>query len=365
MGEKLKIAIYGIAKNEEKFIKRMCDSAAGADYIVIADTGSTDNTVGVAKECGALVYTIGIAPFRFDHARNAALALVPMDADVCVSMDMDEVLEPGWREEIEKQWVKGKTTRMRSRFTWGPGITFYYEKIHARAGYHWHHPCHEYPRPDPRTREKRCFTEKVLVTHYPDPEKSRSQYMGLLEVGIQEDPHCPRNTFYYARELTFNERWEEAVEYLNKYLDMPDAVWKHERAYAMRLLGQSFDKLGRPDESIMWYRRACAELPNARESWGDLADVCYRRQEWAECMMACQKALSITVGELVYTVNPELWGYKLHDLYAISAYNLGLYDRALEQGELALAFRPDDLRLQQNMVHYRAKSPGGPHASTD
>ena len=40
----MKIAVYAISKNEEQFVKRFCESAKDADLILIADTGSTDNT---------------------------------------------------------------------------------------------------------------------------------------------------------------------------------------------------------------------------------------------------------------------------------------------------------------------------------
>ena len=56
----MKIAVYAISKNEAQFVKRFCESAKEADLILIADTGSTDDTVELAKECGATVYNIKI-----------------------------------------------------------------------------------------------------------------------------------------------------------------------------------------------------------------------------------------------------------------------------------------------------------------
>ena len=84
----MKIAVYAISKNESEFVKRFCESAKDADLILIADTGSTDGTAFLAKECGATVYNICISPWRFDKARDAALALVPRDIDVCISLDL-------------------------------------------------------------------------------------------------------------------------------------------------------------------------------------------------------------------------------------------------------------------------------------
>jgi len=98
----MKIAIYAISKNEEEFVKRFYESAKNADLVLIADTGSTDNTVSLARSLGITVHDIAVKPWRFDKARDTALNLIPGDFDVCISLDLDEVMEPGWREEIER-----------------------------------------------------------------------------------------------------------------------------------------------------------------------------------------------------------------------------------------------------------------------
>lgn len=349
----MKICVYAISKNEEQFVKRFCESAKDADLILIADTGSTDRTAVLAAECGAVVHDICIRPWRFDKARDAALALIPADFDVCISLDLDEVMEPGWREEIERVW-KEDTTRLRYKFDWGCGISFFYEKIHHRHGYHWHHPCHEYPRPDARIKEVYAHTDMLLVSHHPDPTKSRGQYLDLLKLAVTEDPRCPRNAFYYARELTFYQKWGEAITALHKYLGMPEANWENERCYAMRLLGKAHDELGQGHEAMKWYRRACAEAPNTREPWVDLAMACYRRGLWSECYGAAMSALVIKDRQLVYTCDPEVWGAKPHDLAALGAWHLGLKDVALEQGRIAVSLS-DEPRLQKNLDWYEGK----------
>jgi len=346
----MKIAVYAISKNEEQYVERFCESAKDADIILRADTGSTVNTVEKAREHGATVHSIAVKPWRFDIARDAALVLLPADIDVCISLDLDEELQPGWREEIEKVW-KEDTTRLRYKFDWGAGIAFYYEKIHHRHGYHWHHPCHEYPVPDVRTDEVWAHTDMLLAVHKPDPTKSRGQYMDLLHVAVTEDPRCPRNAFYYARELTFYSRWQEAVDALNKYLAMPEATWQNERSYAMRLLGKSYDELGW--DGIGWYRKACAEAPNTREAWCDLAMACYRKSMWQECFAAASNALAIKDKELVYTMDPSVWGSKPHDLLAISAHHIGLKDLALEHGQIAVDLEPNNERLIKNLEFYK------------
>jgi len=347
----LKIAVYAIMKNEVQFVERFLNSAKDADIVVIGDTGSTDGAREEAIRLGASVHDIHISPWRFDHARNAVLALVPKDIDICISLDVDEVLNEGWREEIERVWVPGKTTRLEYLFDWGHGIRFRYQKIHARHGYFFWHPVHEYPVYDKRIEEVWAYTDMLLVSHYPDPTKSRGQYLDLLELSVKEDPRCPRNAFYYARELTFYSKWHEAVAALHKYLNMPEATWPNERCYAMRLLGKAYDHLGQADNAVKWLRMACAEAPNTREPWCDLAMFLYRRSEWAECFGASMKALSIKDKQLVYTCDPTVWGYWAHDLASISAWQLGLHDVALEQAQLALQHEPEDLRLKGNLEY--------------
>ena len=352
--EKLKICVYAISKNEEKFVKRWAVSAKDADLILLADTGSTDGTVAVAKECGIQVHNICITPWRFDHARNASIALIPKEIDVCVCIDVDEVLEPGWREEIERVWKKGETTRLRYMFDWGCGIKFQYEKIHARHGYYWHHPCHEYPRFDARIKEVYAYTDKLLVSHHPDPTKSRGQYLDLLQLSVDEDPVCPRNAFYYARELSFHARWQDAIEACKRYLNLPGATWNNERCYAYRVMAKCYSELGNLAEAEKSLFMAASEAPNTREPWCELSLLMYKQKRWEESFTFALRTLKIENRELVYTCDPEVWGHQPHDLASIAAWNLGLKEIALKQAKLAVEKTPHDARLQANLKHIEA-----------
>jgi glycosyltransferase involved in cell wall biosynthesis len=350
----LKIAVYAISKNEAHFVQRFCESAKEADLILIADTGSNDGLPEEAIKHGAVVHHISITPWRFDLARNAALALVPRDFDVCISLDIDEVLQPGWREEIERVWVKGQTTRLRYMFDWGCGIQFYYEKIHAKHGYMWHHPCHEYPVNDGRITEVWAQTDMLLAVHMPDPTKSRGQYMDLLELSVKEDPDCPRNAFYYARELSFHGRWLESIEACKNYLALPRATWMNERCYAYRVMGRSWNELNHWEEAEKAFQMAASEAPNTREPWCELALLMYRQSRWEECFAYAMRALRIVNREQVYTCDPAVWGSQPHDYASIAAWHLGLIKIAEEQAKLAIEKEPDDLRLRKNLEYIQA-----------
>lgn len=344
----MKIAIYAIAKNEASFVKRFCESAKDADLILIADTGSSDHTVSEARACGAVVHEITIKPWRFDKARDVALALLPPDIDVCISLDLDEVMEDGWREEIERVW-QPNTTRMRYKFDWSNNIIFYSDKIHSRTGYFWKHPCHETLTAEARTQESWVSTDKLLVTHKPDETKSRGQYMELLDLATREDPNCERNAFYHARELVFTQQWNLGIIALNRYLQMPKASWDYERSYAMRLLGKCWESIGNDAEAYSWFMKACAEAPNTREGWLDLAQYCYRKESWLECYSAIKKCLAITDRQYVYTSDPKSWTELPYDIGSIAAWKLGLLDESVLLIKKAIEYNPTDERLKSNL----------------
>ena len=113
----MKIWVYAISKNERQFCERFMASCAEADGVSVLDTGSEDGTAERLIELGADVGVRKFTPWRFDFARNAALDMVPEDVDVCVSLDLDEVLAPGWRKALEAAWTQG-VTRARYTYVW-------------------------------------------------------------------------------------------------------------------------------------------------------------------------------------------------------------------------------------------------------
>ena len=350
MEKKLKIAVYTITKNEEKFIRRYCETSKLADQTIIIDTGSTDKTIEIARECGAIVHKICVSPWRFDVARTAALALLDGDVDVCVSLDADEILTEGWREEIERLWTD-KTTRLQYLYDWGHNIRFLCDKIHARKGYLWKYPCHEWLVPDGRFEQNTAVSDKLLVVHLPDDAKSRGQYLDLLALGAKENPTVPRHSFYYARELTFHNKHEDAIKELKRYLTLPEATWKEERSFSMRLLGKSYAALGRSEEAIEWYVKSTEEAPHRKEPWLDLATFCYNNSLWDKCFEASVRCIE-TPPSTQWPVDSEVNGPHAFDMAAIAAYHLGNRTLAVKYGAVALEMSPNDTRLAKNMKWY-------------
>lgn len=352
---KLKIAVYAICKNEEKFVKRWMESMKEADQIFVTDTGSTDNTVQLLESLGAIVNTVEVKPWRFDTARNISMEQVPDDYDVLVCTDLDEVFVKGWREEIEKTWTKGITTRLKYKYTWSfnedntPGVTFWYEKIHARKGFKWIHPVHEVLEYTGEIPDSYAVSGSIQLEHYPDNSKSRAQYLELLELSVKESPNDDRNMHYLGREYMFRGMHEKCIETLKKHLSLPSATWNDERCASMRYIAKSYIALGDNYNARRWLYRAVAEAPYLREPYVDLANLAYDNDEWPEAYHMIEEALKIKTRPQTYINEGYCWDYSVYDVGAISAYNIGLKKKSLEYAKKALKLNPTDQRLKENV----------------
>lgn len=96
----IKISACYITKNEERNLARSLDSLKGQfDELIVVDTGSTDNTVKVAKKYGAQVYQQEWTD-DFAAARNAALEKAT--GDWIIFLDADEYFDKESAAAIRK-----------------------------------------------------------------------------------------------------------------------------------------------------------------------------------------------------------------------------------------------------------------------
>lgn len=355
----MKICVYAISKNEEKYVSRWVKSMKEADEIYVLDTGSTDNTVNKLQELGVNVTQKIITPWRFDIARNESLKLVPFDTDICVCTDLDEVFEPGWRKKLEEQWTKD-ATRARYNYNWSldknnkPIVNFNIEKIHTRNNYKWIHPVHEVLTYT-KENEKIITINDITVNHYPDSTKSRSSYLPLLELSVQEDPEDDRNMHYLGREYMYNGKWNQAITTLKKHLSLKKATWKDERAASMRFISRCYKNLNNYPEARDYLNQAIKEAPYLRDAYVERALLEYEQSNYKEVEKYCLKALKITTHEKTYINEPFSWDHTIYDLLAISCYYQEKYNYAVYFSNLALQISPENERLNNNHQIYLAK----------
>ena len=94
-----KVSVTIITKNEEAAIADCLASVAWADEIIVVDSGSTDKTVEVCKEHGAIVHSTTEWP-GFGPQKNSALGFA--SHEWVLSIDADECVSSALRAEIEQ-----------------------------------------------------------------------------------------------------------------------------------------------------------------------------------------------------------------------------------------------------------------------
>ncbi len=341
----MRIGIYSPAKNELKHVQAWWESCKNADIICVADTGSTDGTVEKMQELGVQVTNVRILPFRFDYAFNVAMALLPENIDICIRLDIDERLQPGWREALEAAWTPS-TNRLRYTYVWNwtadgkPGLTWLGDRIHARSGFIWQGATHEglcYR----GSNEVQTTCENVKIYHYADAKNKKNDLSLLLEA-VKEYPMDSRIKAYLGREYMYQNQFDKATEIYKEFLGMS---WdKAERQQAMCNLAKTD-----PKNKVFWLKLATIDVPTHREPWVNLAQHYYETQNWQKCLEAAKNALAITNNPKDYTCTNDAWGWQPFDLASIATWNLKMYKESFEYANKALEHAPNDKRLQNNV----------------
>jgi len=338
----MKIAVYAIALNEAKHVERFMEACKGADLVVVADTGSTDGTVDLFNKHGAIVNQIKVVPFRFDDARNASLALVPDDVDICVSLDIDEVPDPDFFDKLRQAWQPDTD---RAWVMWDTGtIWANNNRVHARHGYRWIKPCHEVTVLS-RQRHEQDIVVETVVHHVPDNEKPRTQYLDMLEWAVEEAPEDPRMLAYVAREYYFHERWTDVIRSAERLKRLATG-WNVERSATWRNCGYAHQRLDEIVEAEQWYKLSVDEADNQPEAWFALAQFYYTQSRWEECNETATQGLERKIDTHYLSDSSIVW--RLHDVKAVACWNLGLKGSAKKHSRIAMELNPDDERLKSN-----------------
>ncbi len=95
----MKLSVILITKNESHNIRDCLDTVRFASEWIVVDSGSTDNTVSLAKEFGATVIQTDHWP-GFGPQKNKALSAAT--GDWILSIDADERITPELAEEIKR-----------------------------------------------------------------------------------------------------------------------------------------------------------------------------------------------------------------------------------------------------------------------
>ena len=344
-----RVAVYAIAKNVAPLVERWLASTAGADDVVLVDTGSTDDTVPCARDLGITVHTIRVEPFRYDDARNRALDLLPEGIDFCVALDLDEVLTEGWRAHLEDAWRAG-ATRILCAYEWPwsdtlPPLRYTHgDRIHACHGYRWRYPVHEEVVP---CGDEVVVESPLLIRHLRDSVDTRPHYLPLLRLRASEHPDDGHTLHLLASEARMNGLVDEAIALERQALAM--ALPPNDRLHAQLVLSRL-----EPDWREDWLLVACAERPERREPWCELAQLHLERGAWRASRTAALRALRIIEPADDHLANPVAWGPWPEHVAARASLELGELDWALHHARRAVRLAPAD--AAQGALHDRVRA---------
>lgn len=305
------LSICLIVKDEEKNLDA-CLSSIGdlADEIIVVDTGSTDKTVEVAKKCTDKVYFFEWC-YDFSKARN--FSFDKAECDYIMWLDADDIVPSESVQKIKDLLASEDDfdVVMCSYVTAfdkdnKPTFKFLRERIVKNSPLlRFSDPIHEVITP----MGKVITREDIEVFHNkkdkPHTDRNLNIYRKMLAEGRV---FTPRQQFYYARELYYNNLIDEAIHAFAVFLSEGkgwsenniEACLNLSKCYQIKKqkknalcalfgsfsydvprgeilfeIGKLFEEDGKYNMAIYWYTQALNLNPNV-EGGGFVNLDCYR-----------------------------------------------------------------------------------------
>lgn len=281
-----KLSACLIVKNEKDHIRDVLSSLSGIDEIVVVDTGSIDNTAELAREFTDKVFTDYAWNDDFAEARN--YALLKCTGDWVLSIDGDEVLEPGGIEKIRRIIKEAKADQLHFSVEMtakGTGAKHNLPRIIRNDGsVGWRGAAHETLFPVQRNLTDVTITYGYSTAHALDPDRM----MRILAKAVNSKEGTPRDLYYYAREFWYRRNYAQAERIFKHYVIV--ATWAPEKADALLYIARCQFALGRGDSARASCLEAIAINPDFKEALLFMADLHFEpwKHKWHRLAQAAQ-----------------------------------------------------------------------------
>lgn len=365
------LSVAMIVKNEADTLRETINSVAGiADEIVIGvDSKSNDGTRSIANELATKVVAIrlsdelelgrsleGLDDWGFSRARNVVL-------DKC---------DPGnWRlildgHEIVKHpekivdWIvkvsaaKGDGIEVPIDFepdADGVPVSRYFQIRLIAPSVIYRNAIHNYPVvkvPHQITDvsvEHRKKSQNLNSKTERDVQRSKANIESLSS-NVEKNPTDARSWFYLGMAFRENARWEESINAFSEYLKI--ATWNEERWQARYEIARCQRALGNIDAARDQYSQCLEEFPAMAEAWFCLGDLAYHQQRFREAQVWLERCVELPFPKCKLFITPLVYLFNRHDSLSMVYDHLGMFEKAVEQGELALKGKKDP-RVENNV----------------
>lgn len=351
------ISLCMIVKNEENVIARCLNSVKDiVDEIIIVDTGSTDHTKEIIKSYSDKIFDFNWID-DFSAARNYSFSkasknfILWLDADD-VMLEEDRLKFKQMKETLEET-VDVVMMKYNVGFDDKGNVTLSYfrERLLKRTyNYKWSEPIHEYVE-----IHGNIINSDISITHKKEHTTASHRNLSIYEKILAEGKNLStRGIYYYARELYYNEKYDEAIKYFNEFLDnekgwVEDNIsacfelskcynYKNDKKDMIRVLLKSFEydtpraeiccQLGYYyfekmdyEKAIFWYKMA-TELKKPVGSWGFFSHDCWG---YIPCIQLCVCFDKMGNREAAIKYNDKAAEYKPEDPAVI--YNKDYFER--------------------------------------
>ena len=353
----MKFSLCMIVRDEEDVLERCLSSAAGLfDEIVIVDTGSKDRTCEIARQFTDKVYDFEWVD-DFAAARNFAFSkasgdyLMWLDADDVIEGENYRLFEELFRD-IERTHPDVVMLAYNVAFE-GERVTLSYERervLRAEAGFWFEGAVHEAVPP-----RGKVIHGSAAVSHRKMGVRSSTRNLGIFEKMLANGrTFSARECYYYARELRWAGRSNEAVEWYQKCAD-DEQAWLENRvsaAFEMSTLLWETGERELSDEALM----KCLMMAEPR------ADVCceigrrhLERRQLGAAKFWYELAPRQFLKPLGGFLHADFGGYIPYLQLCVIYDRLGETKLAAEYNELAGKVKPDSKAVSQNREYFAGK----------
>ena len=219
-----KISVCMIVKNEEKVLARCLKCVKKfADEIIIVDTGSTDNTIKIAKKFTDKVYNFKWQD-DFAKARNYSLQFASCEYIMWIDAD-DIITNSNIKKILElKKNLTAETYMLKYQINFDKNrrVTFEYYReriIKNCASAKFKGFVHECITPFGRIEFVDIALQHKKIEKTRDNKRNLKLYQKNIKNGIKLNT---RETFYYAKELFYNKFYSKTIIALKQFLKMQD-----------------------------------------------------------------------------------------------------------------------------------------------
>lgn len=229
-----------IIKNEAENLPRIYEAAKDCfDEWLVVDTGSTDNSMEIAKSLGARVIHF---PWINDFSAARNFGLENVKTDYAWWQDGDDVLlhpenfKDFWDHSLQYfDYVLANYNYAIDRATGKPIVSFMRERIFKMSCKpRFNYFVHEGVAPWPGSRAHMCTNWAInhLRTEE-DQAKDKSRNLNIFEEQRRAGKLDGRLTFYYGKELFENNKSAEAIPILHESIERND-VAPHDKILAVQ-----------------------------------------------------------------------------------------------------------------------------------